>query len=419
MIYESVELSELHMRDRLEDIAYVKRRKNKLSEYLDTDILRQSITPLALSLVGLLMTSALLDRAQHWDIFVKTTELFLMVPVLLNLKGNLEMSVTGRLATASHKHTVGEWWAKSVKINGLILAGQSSVCSAIMGVLACAIGSLVIHRQLLSIQETLLILAVPMAATLTSAALNYIFMVMIISFGVKMGINPDNVATPIATAFGDFFSVAFLCFSALLLNGRPYLCIVCMLGCLIILSISVYCTLEDQEASELLLTGWIPIVFGLLITSIAGLVLERFYLKLPNLPIVLPVINGIAGGLVSIYVCRLTSAFETKSELSASVPLTLLLLNVPIQVLFALGMHFFKMGHSPIGIIPFVSQLAASCLQIGTLLYITKPIVNACQQYNVDTATYSLPIITATSDLLGTLLVIVALTFTSQAISFI
>lgn len=37
---------------------------------------------------------------QHSDVFLKTTELFILLPILLNLKGNLEMNLAARFSTS-------------------------------------------------------------------------------------------------------------------------------------------------------------------------------------------------------------------------------------------------------------------------------------------------------------------------------
>ena len=37
---------------------------------------------------------------QYWPVFTRVTELFVLVPVLLNLKGNLEMNLASRLSTS-------------------------------------------------------------------------------------------------------------------------------------------------------------------------------------------------------------------------------------------------------------------------------------------------------------------------------
>lgn len=37
---------------------------------------------------------------QHWEVFKVITEVFILVPALVGLKGNLEMTLAARLSTA-------------------------------------------------------------------------------------------------------------------------------------------------------------------------------------------------------------------------------------------------------------------------------------------------------------------------------
>ena len=51
---------------------------------------------------------------QHWEVFKEITEVFILVPALVGLKGNLEMTLASRLSTAvsvhthTHTHTHGQ-----------------------------------------------------------------------------------------------------------------------------------------------------------------------------------------------------------------------------------------------------------------------------------------------------------------------
>ncbi|MED6243041.1 hypothetical protein ATANTOWER_014048, partial [Ataeniobius toweri] len=38
----------------------------------------------------------------HWTVFTKVSEVFILVPALLGLKGNLEMTLASRLSTAAN-----------------------------------------------------------------------------------------------------------------------------------------------------------------------------------------------------------------------------------------------------------------------------------------------------------------------------
>ena len=54
---------------------------------------------------------------QHWDVFVHVSEVFILVPSLLGLKGNLEMTLASRLSTqASTNHTRNNISLSNVRI---------------------------------------------------------------------------------------------------------------------------------------------------------------------------------------------------------------------------------------------------------------------------------------------------------------
>ena len=50
----------------------------------------------------MVLAGALLEHVQHWEVFVKCPELFILVPALLGLKGNLEMTLASRMSTLSN-----------------------------------------------------------------------------------------------------------------------------------------------------------------------------------------------------------------------------------------------------------------------------------------------------------------------------
>lgn len=409
MPYETIELSALdakvNNKDSDESIVL-----EDETGWIDVPLLFQSATPLCLSLLGLLLTSAILDRAQHWPVFVNVSELLLMVPVLLNLKGNLEMSVTGRLCVSCHLHSK-QWW-RSVSGNGRILTAQSAVCSSIVGGLSVLIGALLIHSRapsgLFYKSEAVLVMASPMAACMASAILNYTILVIVIWWSRKRGLDPDNVATPIAAALGDLTAVGCLAVFAAVLNGRWWLSVVVIVVTVGLL-LNAIVSMSDDEY-ELMLAGWLPIICGLLITMMAGMILERFHVLLPNLPIMLPIVNGLSGGLLSIYACRLATLLSLRADrdsLPFKTPLTLILLTIPLNLFVFVCIRRFKMGHqlyTPINIILYnLSQM----LQLVIMIYLATRMVRVCRQRQWDSLTISLPLVTAISDLIGTVLLII------------
>jgi solute carrier family 41 len=63
-------------------------------------IATQVFLPFLIAGFGTVLAGMLLDAVQHWSVFINVTELFILVPALLGLKGNLEMTLASRLSTA-------------------------------------------------------------------------------------------------------------------------------------------------------------------------------------------------------------------------------------------------------------------------------------------------------------------------------
>lgn len=55
--------------------------------------------PFIIAGMGMVGAGLVLDIVQHWEVFEKINELFILVPALLGLKGNLEMTLASRLST--------------------------------------------------------------------------------------------------------------------------------------------------------------------------------------------------------------------------------------------------------------------------------------------------------------------------------
>ena len=53
-------------------------------------------------LTGMVMAGALLGQVQSWPVYRSYPELFILVPALLGLKGNLEMTLASRLSTLAN-----------------------------------------------------------------------------------------------------------------------------------------------------------------------------------------------------------------------------------------------------------------------------------------------------------------------------
>ncbi|XP_049272441.1 solute carrier family 41 member 1-like [Rhipicephalus sanguineus] len=65
-------------------------------------IFKQAAVPFFLGGLGTVFAGLILDTVQFWPPFEHVTELFIVVPPLLGLKGNLEMTLAARLSTQAN-----------------------------------------------------------------------------------------------------------------------------------------------------------------------------------------------------------------------------------------------------------------------------------------------------------------------------
>ena len=65
------------------------------------DVAGEVLLPYLCAGLGMVAAGLLLDTVQSWPVFQAMPELFILVPALLGLKGNLEMTLASRLSTAA------------------------------------------------------------------------------------------------------------------------------------------------------------------------------------------------------------------------------------------------------------------------------------------------------------------------------
>ncbi|CAB4043780.1 solute carrier family 41 member 1, partial [Paramuricea clavata] len=74
----------------------------KAKEETSFTIAFEVLIPFLIAGLGTVGAGLLLDKVQHDDVFEQISEIFILVPALLGLKGNLEMTLASRLSTAAN-----------------------------------------------------------------------------------------------------------------------------------------------------------------------------------------------------------------------------------------------------------------------------------------------------------------------------
>ncbi|XP_072144982.1 uncharacterized protein [Dermacentor andersoni] len=105
-------------------------------------IFKQAVVPFFLGGLGTVFAGLILDTVQFWPPFQQVTELFIVVPPLLGLKGNLEMTLAARLSTQANlgnMDTPRQVWDIAlgnmalVQCQACVLSLLSSVFAIVMG----------------------------------------------------------------------------------------------------------------------------------------------------------------------------------------------------------------------------------------------------------------------------------------------
>ena len=108
----------------------------------------QSTPSLLVLIVALVFTGQLLEHLARWRVFLRVDELFILVPMLGNLKGNLEMCLSARLGTSAN---IGELDGRKsrrrlLSANLTLLGLQALLISCLAAIISFVLGLLTIHR---------------------------------------------------------------------------------------------------------------------------------------------------------------------------------------------------------------------------------------------------------------------------------
>ncbi|MEE6493575.1 hypothetical protein FKM82_016892 [Ascaphus truei] len=281
----------------------------------------QVLFPFLLAGFGMVAAGMVLDIVQHWTVFKEVTEVFILVPAVLGLKGNLEMTLASRLSTAvnlGQMETAKEKWAMItgnialVQVHATVVGFLASIAAVIFG--------WILDGHFLVGHAVLLCASSVSTAFIASLVLGLV-MIGVILGSKKLGINPDNVATPIAASLGDLVTLALLSGISWGLyremTHRIYLNLLVCLLFMALLPLWFVIARRNPATREVLATGWEPVVVAMAISSVGGLILDKTVSD-PNfagIAVFTPVINGVGGNLVAVQASRISTYLHMSGTL--------------------------------------------------------------------------------------------------------
>ncbi|KAI7868162.1 hypothetical protein BDF14DRAFT_1796922 [Spinellus fusiger] len=375
----------------------------------------QALPSLLISVVGLVFAGWMMDVFQHWPVFIQVSELFILVPVLLNLKGNLEMNLAARVSTFANMGALDYPEKRNSIISGnlALIQVQALVAGSIAGLFSFLLGILRHPTAPTTVSESILVITSSMVAATVSSFVLGVFMCGLILLSRMLRIDPDNIACPMASSLGDVVTLGILagCAHYLLIHLDSALSLYILISMLISVPFFAKAVWRNKQVKYLLYSGWTPIVFAMLISSFAGLVLERYVEQFKGLAMLTPILCGLCGNLGSIYASRISTCLHRGvQEQYSRVEWTLLLMNVPVQILFLTIVWLFDLGHLDFNSYFATSYFVVSMLCTWLALKMSKSMTLVLWKYGYDPDNYVLPYLTAIIDVICTSLLVLSFT---------
>ncbi|CAF4605172.1 unnamed protein product [Rotaria sp. Silwood1] len=394
-------------------------------------IASQVFLPFMIAGCGMVAAGLVLERVKELSVFKEITEIYILVPALLGLKGNLEMTLASRLSTQANIGNMDKKAALRSMIFGNIVLTQLQ--AIIVGFLAAIVSLAMgwVPQGHFNIRHALVLCSSSVAtASIASLALGGIMIIVIVS-SHKCKVNPDNIATPIAASLGDLTTLAVLAgiggFLFKIIDNYTWLPIMITIIFLILTPIWIVISYRNEYVKDVLIHGWSPVVAAMFISSAGGLILDFAVQTLRGVAVFQPVMNGVGGNLVAVQASRLSTAlhqhgkpgefkdaahyyaskicpnpykvfFSKKSN--SSTTRVLLFMAVPGHLTFVFIISKLATDHTRLSIIFIFFYLIAALIQVAILLYIAQWMVAFVWRHERDPDNVCIPYLTAIGDLL-------------------
>ncbi|XP_069612351.1 solute carrier family 41 member 1 isoform X2 [Ranitomeya imitator] len=331
-------------------------------------------------------------------------------------------------ANIGQMETAKEKWAMIVG-NMALIQVQATVVGFLASIAAVIFGWIPDGHFLM--EHAVLLCASSVSTAFIASLILGLVMIGVIIGSKKLGINPDNVATPIAASLGDLVTLALLSgiswglYKEMKVNVFVNL-IVCLLF-IALLPVWFIVARKNPATRQVLATGWEPVIIAMAISSVGGLILDKTVSD-PNfagIAVFTPVINGVGGNLVAVQASRISTYLHMmgspgddiglvprkchspcrtffSSDVNSRSARVLFLLVVPGHLVFLYTINSMKGGHTTMTLIFMVFYMMAALLQVLVLLYIADWMVHWMWGRGMDPDNFSIPYLTALGDLLGT-----------------
>jgi len=165
----------------------------------------------------------------------------------------------------------------------------------------------------------LLLFSSSVSAAGVAAFLLSLVMSAVVVLSHRAGINPDNVASPIAGMLGDTCTLGLIAlFAHCFWVSREefwFLQVLSLaIGFVLMVPACAMKAFRSQHTNAVLREGWTPVVVSMFISSEGGVILKHAVQSFRALAAFAPVMNGSGGNLAAVQASRLSTDLHSRSQ---------------------------------------------------------------------------------------------------------
>ncbi|PWA03477.1 hypothetical protein BB558_000346 [Smittium angustum] len=289
-----------------------------LEETSEKEILIEVIPVLIFCIFGSIAAGYIFNRIRTLKSFTDIPGLYMMVPMLLNLKGNIETNLATRLATLAN---TGYFAIKirrdaEIKASLTLMLLQALIVSITTGILVALLVPVIalddtVPSHMSWKSQSLILVFTSILSTLVGSTVIGVLATTIVLVCLRFGVDSDNVSAPIVASFGDMLTLALISMFSSFALIVPEIIIFIVVILFFVSGVILYRYASNQPLIvPYLYQGYGPLIYAFVTSSVSGVLLEKYIPSYSMLAGLSPIFNGSGGNVSTIFASRLSTSLH-------------------------------------------------------------------------------------------------------------